>query len=375
VSVEKVKRAGGDVVWRVRWRQHGRNRARTFSTRRDAADFDAEVRRKRRAGALVALDAGSETLGEYVIGIWAASHAATLAPKTRLHYASLYDFHLRPYLASIALREISSEVIARWQADRLAAGAGPVAARHAMDLLGSILEHAFVDGRLRENPVRRVKKARRPRREEVRALAPATIDAMRSALDARDATLISVLAYAGLRPGEALGLRWGDVRERTLLIQRSISLGEEADTKTRQHRTVRLLAPLGSDLRSWRLAAGRPDDSQLVFPGQDGRPWTQARYQSWRRRAFKRGVDAAAVASARPYDLRHSFASLLLHEGRSVIYVARQLGHDARLTLTRYGHVIDELEDTPKIEAEVAIAEARRRPGPSESGAVSEFGS
>ena len=34
-------------------------------------------------------------------------------------------------------------------------------------------------------------------------------------------------------------------------------------------------------------------------------------------------------------------ASLLLHEGRSVIYVARQLGHDARLTLTRYGHVID----------------------------------
>lgn len=38
----------------------------------------------------------------------------------------------------------------------------------------------------------------------------------------------------------------------------------------------------------------------------------------------------------------------MLHEGRSVIYVARQLGHDARLTLTRYGHVIDELEDTPR---------------------------
>jgi hypothetical protein len=42
-----------------------------------------------------------------------------------------------------------------------------------------------------------------------------------------------------------------------------------------------------------------------------------------------------------------------------VIYVARQLGHDARLTLTRYGHVIDELEDTPRIEAEAAIAQAR----------------
>jgi hypothetical protein len=50
---------------------------------------------------------------------------------------------------------------------------------------------------------------------------------------------------------------------------------------------------------------------------------------------------------------------LLLHEGRSVIYVARQLGHDARLTLTRYGHVIDELEGSPQISAEDAIRAAR----------------
>ena len=272
MSVEKVTRAGGEVVWRVRWRQHGRNRARTFSTRRDARDFDAEVRRQRRAGSLPALDAGTETLGDYVTGTWAAS----LAAKTRLHYASLYDYHLRPYLGSIALREITPEVIGRWQADRLASGAGPVAIRHAMDLLGSILEHAFVGGHLSANPARRVKKAGSPRREEVQPLAPGTIEAMRVALDARDATLVSILAYAGLRPGEALGLRWGDVREQTLLIRRAISLGEEADTKTRQHRTVRLLAPLAADLRAWRMAAGRPDDCELVFPGKEAQPWTQA---------------------------------------------------------------------------------------------------
>jgi integrase len=154
-------------------------------------------------------------------------------------------------------------------------------------------------------------------------------------------------------------LRWGDIRERTLLIQRAISLGEEADTKTRQHRTVRLLSPLAADLRSWGMGPGRPDDHAFVFPGKDGRPWTLAAYQSWRRRAFNRAVNAAGLAHARPYDLRHSFASLLLREGRSVIYVARQLGHDARLTLTRYGHVIDELEGAPRTEAEVAIQTAR----------------
>ena len=56
---------------------------------------------------------------------------------------------------------------------------------------------------------------------------------------------------------------------------------------------------------------------------------------------------------------RHSFASLLLHEGRSVIYLARQLGHDARLTLSTYGHVMDEFEDMPRLDAQTVIAEAR----------------
>ena len=242
-----------------------------------------------------------------------------------------------------------------------------------MDLLGSILEHAFMDGRLSENPARRVKKARRPRREEVQALSPTTVEAMRAALGPRDAALVSVLAYAGLRPGESLGLRWGDVRERTLLVQRAISLGAEANTKTRQHRTVCLLAPLASDLQLWRLAAGWPEDQQLVFPGKGGQPWTQAAYQSWRRRGLARAAEAGGLAHARPYDLRHSFASLLLHEGRSVIYVARQLGHDARLTLSRYGHVIDELEDMPLIGAEAAITHARLAGG-SPRAPVPEFG-
>jgi integrase len=137
------------------------------------------------------------------------------------------------------------------------------------------------------------------------------------------------------------------MRERTLLVERAISLGKVTGTKTGAHRTVRLLSPLASDLREWRLRCGRADDHELIFPAQDGRPWSEAAYQSWRQRAFGRALKTAGVEHARPYDLRHSFASLLLHEGRSVIYVARQLGHGAQLTLGTYGHVVDELDDSP----------------------------
>jgi integrase len=115
--------------------------------------------------------------------------------------------------------------------------------------------------------------------------------------------------------------------------------------KTGQRRTVRLLAPLRQDLAEWRLALGRPDDRTPIIPGADGGLWSEYAYEQWRGGIWAQTLTAAGVDYQRPYDMRHSFASLLLHEGRSVIYVARQLGHGANLTMSTYGHVIDELED------------------------------
>jgi integrase len=67
-------------------------------------------------------------------------------------------------------------------------------------------------------------------------MAPVVVERMRSHLLARgdlcSATLVSVLAYAGVRPGEALALTFGDVRERTILVERAASLGEVKETKT-----------------------------------------------------------------------------------------------------------------------------------------------
>lgn len=363
MSVQKrpTKRADGttQVAWRVRWQEGHRWRSRTFDRKRDALVLDAELRRRRRLGALADLDAGSETLDAYVADVWVPTFSAQLAPKTRATYSAVYDRHISPTLGSVPLRSLTAEMIGRWQADRLAAGAGRSVVRKAAVLLGSILQRAAESGRIPTNPSRVVRKAAIPRREEVSPLSPATVELMRAAASPRDAALLSVLAYAGLRPGEALALRWADVRDRTLLVSRAAALGEIKATKTGQTRTVRLLPPLARDLAEWRMRCGRPDDAALVFPGHDGGVWSEAAWQSWRRRAFSRALAAAGVAAARPYDLRHSFASLLLHEGRSVIDVARQLGHGAALTLGTYGHVIAELEDAPRQSAESLIQAAR----------------
>jgi hypothetical protein len=76
-------------------------------------------------------------------------------------------------------------------------------------------------------------------------------------------------------------------------------------------------------------------------------------------RVWASALDDAGLACQRRYDCRHSFASLLFHEGRSVVYVARQLGHSTAVCMRTYAHVIEELEDAPRISAEDAILAAR----------------
>ena len=62
----------------------------------------------------------------------------------------------------------------------------------------------------------------------------------------------------------------------------------------------------------------------------------------WRRRIWQPACTKAKV-EATPYDGRHSYASLLIHEGRSIPYVTAALGHSsAATTLTHYAHVFDE---------------------------------
>jgi len=402
MEITKFTLKDGSTRWKARWRQGDQYRARRFDRKADALNFVAELRRRQQTGTLASLDSGRMTLGEYVTNTWAKAYRANLSKNTRKRYGYLFDKHILPVLGPLTLLEITPEVIARWQSDRLAAGGGPVAVRDAATLLGGILQRAVENGHLQSNPSRVVRKPPLPRKKEVRPLPPVVIERMRAHANPRDATLISVLAYAGLRPGEALALRWQDVRDQTILVERALALGEEHDTKTREHRTVRLLGPLATDLREWRLRNGRPPSTSLIFPARSGDPWPLSTYQAWRKKAFQRALSLAHLApgnsptdltcpacgaapgrncktpggrilkashvvrqrphvAGRPYDLRHSFASLLLHEGRSVIYVARQLGHDARLTLSTYGHVIDELDDQPRVEAETAINDARRR--------------
>src|SRR5690242_16694022 len=70
-------------------------------------------------------------------------------------------------------------------------------------LLQGILRRAVVRGLIPSNPVSPVGRPRQPPTRRPEPLPPATVERIRAQLPRRDATLVSVLAYAGLRPDEA----------------------------------------------------------------------------------------------------------------------------------------------------------------------------
>lgn len=368
MSVEKVTRKSGATVWRVRWREGGRNRARTFDRKTDAARFETEVRRRQQTGDLPRVEGGRETLSAFAETWWKTYAIPNLAPKTRRIYAELWDRYVLPRLGDIPLRELTPEMVASFRADLTAAGVGDPTVRKTLAFLQGVLQRAVEWRRIDANPAKAVRKPPQRKTRVVDLPSAAAVEEMRASLRAqkrlRDATLISLLAYAGLRPGEALALEWRHVRERTILVEQAVALGEVKETKTGQTRTVRLLPPLASDLNEWRLASRRPGPKLLVFPGPEGTAWTDTSYRNWRRRIFAPAAKAAGLDASRPYFLRHLFCSLLLAEGASVVEVARQAGHSPAMTLSTYGHVIEELEGAERRSAEAVVRAAREAAAP-----------
>jgi len=346
--------------YEVRWTEGGKRHGRTFDRKSDAAAFELDARRRRQLGGLLVPDL-DVTLAEFCAEWWLLHVVPNLAAQTQLNYAWLRDKHVLPRLGNYRLTEISPRLVNRYRAELLVDGVGPPTVRKALAVLQSMLAMAEQEERIASNPVAKIRKPSQLPARRADPLSPYTVERLRRELGMRDATLVSVLAYAGLRPGEALALRWNRVGERSISVESSIALGKETRTKTGRARTVRLLGPLAQDLSEWREAGSRSGSCELVFPRADGSPWVPDDWKRWRRRIFQPASRRIGLQGARPYDLRSSFVSLLIAEGRTVLDVAMQAGHGAETCLRHYARLFAEQDLDQRASAEDQISSARRR--------------
>ena len=131
--------------------------------------------------------------------------------------------------------------------------------------------------------------------------------------------MISVLAYAGLRPREIRALRWSDVGADAIRVKDGTGPG-------RTVRNVRLLAPLAEDLWTWREACEAPGDEAPVFRPRPGVEWNIDEWRNWQEHVFEPALEASGLQELLPFNLRNALLRLMLLDGTPTETLAAQMG-------------------------------------------------
>lgn len=333
-------------TWRVRYRDNGKLKSATVRTKKDAERLDAEFKERRTEGKPIHLRQSAPTLEEFAAK-WVASRT-DLSARTLAGYVGALKKHVIPHIGSLRVHgsDLRPRTLAEWQQDRLDAGVGAAAVREARKSLTQILDAAVMPYELLEaNPLTAVKPPRITRKQPRWLTADEVERLRRHLIDADDigsAALVSVLAYVGVRPQDALALEWEHVGKELTVIQKNVDGRIVPGSKTGQahRRRVNLPDPVRADLESWRVEQGSPTTGLLFPRAKDGKPWKQHDYQNWRNRTVRTAAEATGLGALNPYDLRHTAASLLAAAGWNHLEVAAQLGHSPETSVRVYQHLI-----------------------------------
>jgi integrase len=255
---------------------------------------------------------------------------------------SAWRVHVSPHWSRFAVANIDLLSVEAWIGSLSAKGAGATTVLRAYGVLSGILSDAVKAKRLSVNPAQGVDNL--PRKTAKRRVYLTAADVHRLADEAgRYRVLVLVLAYTGIRWGEAVALRVRDIeflRRRISVSENAVQLGVShavGQTKGRKDRSVPVAAFVLEEL-SVQCQGKAPDD--LVFPAQDGRYLPRPKSSAgW----FAAAVTKARVQKITPHDLRHTCASLAVSAGVNVLALQRMLGHtSANVTLDTYSDLFDD---------------------------------
>jgi integrase len=332
-------------------RYHGRT---IPGTKKDAQRYLTKALREMDLDEFV--EPSDRSLQAYLEDWLTSSVAARVAERTAKDYAALLRRHIIPPLGDRKLSQLTPAEIQRVYTRMTERGLSGRTVRYVHAVLHTALEQAVKWRLLAHNPATHVDPPRNQRRE-IRVLGAEELGHfLACARDDRWYALWELLAATGMRPGEALGLTWTDIEGHRIRIQRSLVRHADGrwalkDPKTaRARRTVTIPKTVEQTLQrhrkeqvEQRLQAGPEyQDHGLVFAVSNGSPL------DWNvvvRRHFKAIAKRAGLPGIRPYDLRHTCATLLLGSGENVKVVSERLGHaSAALTLDVYSHVLPDMQ-------------------------------
>jgi len=155
--------------------------------------------------------------------------------------------------------------------------------------------------------------------------------------------IIATALFTGMRVMEVLWLVWGDIdfSEGLMRVRFQLSRqGKRVALKTKAaKRDIVLMEALGKLLRRCRLTEPFSTDTDFVF--QSSTPRQPMTYKGLLK-LFHDARDGANLKDVTFHALRHTFASILIAQGRDVRFVSRQLGHSkTSTTWDTYVHLFE----------------------------------
>ena len=370
MGVKIKKRAG---KWYVFVNYHGRRKAKCVGSSRQLAE---QV--KRQLEAKLALgDFGFLGQDEKQVPLfrdyaknWLTSYVdLECKPSTAYSYAQLLRLHVTPKFGDWRLTEITRDDVKLFLSDLSQATRTvkeievPRFSKNTLRLvvcaLRAVMNAAVEDGLIEVNPASKVGRFTKSEKPTRQASAMSRGEAEQFLTSAKELSpdlypLFLMALRAGLRKGELIAVKWGDVQfgsgeddpNRYLLVQRNFVHGKFTTPKSKKSRRVDLSRELRTsllELRDTRLLAammagktGIADD--LIFHSKVGTvldPNNLVHYH------FLPCLEHAGLRRFRFHDLRHTFGSLLIQDGASLAYVKEQMGHSSiQVTVDTYGHLI-----------------------------------
>jgi integrase len=332
--------------------------SRTFPTQREAVAFKEKAEellaKKVRAAATDLPRPDSLTLAGW-LDEWLRLKKGKVEGNSWAWYEKMVRRCLKPVIGTVRLADVSSLLVERFMSEMRGGGgtlAKPVSAycqAGALTTLRTALTDAVRHRLIDADPTHGVRKPKKEHRE-AKWWSPAEAAAFLSSPVVASHRLFALFRLAlesGMRLGELLALRWADidftagvVHVRRSLEEIAYAFREKAPKTRAGRRTLPLSSQTVDALASHRkgmFAEGRDVRAGVVFVSTAG-TWL---FKKNLHKLFRRLVRLSGVPVIRPYDLRHTAASMWLANGASIRAVADRLGHeDPAITLRYYAHCL-----------------------------------
>lgn len=323
------------------------------TSKKEAEKVLTALLRKRDMGELL-IEPTRMTVREYLEHWLEAAAKPRLAEGTYREYAGILKRYLYDPLGNTRLAKLTPVAIQQVYGEMLGRGLSPRMVRYTHTVFNNALSQAVKWRMLAHNPAHYVDLPKQ-RRKEMLALSEDEANRfLAKAQGDKHYLLFAVLLGTGLRPSEAVALKWSDfdVAAGALAIQRTWARAAKGfmyqEPKTGRGRRIELPEHLT------RLLAEHQESAQgeLIFPSDAGTPLNVRNvYQRHFQTIVKR---AKLPKKLRLYDLRHTHATLLLLAGVHAKIVSERLGHASiQITLDTYSHVLPGMqkESAAKLDA------------------------